>query len=476
MTEADDTPDAPRDEPPLAPPDAPLGPRLSGDADPTQPAPQSWPAQPPSAWPPSAPPTWPPSTPASGPAGAGWGSGGGAGGAAWPPPPRPSAAKRVAVFIATIALILASAGAGALVAVAIQPDTRTPQTTRALPRSPFTPSTGNGTGSGGTGSGGTNSRVSCDADQVARGVIPAIVNINTTTSRGRAAGTGMVITANGEVLTNNHVIADSTSITVDIGGTGNLHSARVVGYNVTDDVALLQIDGVSNAKTVTLGNPATVNIGDDIVAIGNALGQGGTPKIAEGSVTALDQQVTAGDPTGGITETLHNMIQIDAPIQPGDSGGALVNCDGEVVGMNTAASAGRSFRQQTGSNVGFAIPIDDAVDVVRQIRTGKDTDEVHIGGNRALLGVRVSDATGGLAPVGSGALVVGVEDASAASDAGIAEGDVVVSLDGRRIADQQALHLALTRYQPGDRVAVEWVDARGSSHTATVALGAGPPA
>jgi len=264
------------------------------------------------------------------------------------------------------------------------------------------------------------------------------------------------------------VIADSTDITVDIGGTGNVHKAHVVGYSVQNDVALLKIDGVSNLKTITVGDPDKVTIGDDIVAIGNALGQGGTPKIAEGSVTALDQQVTAGDPSSPITETLEHMIQIDAPIQPGDSGGALVNADAEVIGMNTAASAGRSFRQQ-GAGVGFAIRVDNANDIIKQIRAGRASEEVHIGGNRALLGVRVTDAT-------NGALVEGVEDSSAAADAGIAEGDTVTSINGASIPDQQALHLALLKYNPGDRVTVEWHDAGGTSHSAEVELGEGPPA
>ncbi len=169
------------------------------------------------------------------------------------------------------------------------------------------------------------------------------------------------------------------------------------------------------------------------------------------------------------------MIQINAPIQPGDSGGALVDAKGEVVGMNTAASAGQ-FRQQTGgANVGFAIPVTDASVVVQQIRSGQGTEEVHIGANRALLGVVVSGTNGSATPT-SGALVNEVQDPSAASDAGIAAGDVVVSLDGNRIADDQALHLALTKYQPGDHVQVSWVDAQGTSHTASVTLGEGPPA
>jgi S1-C subfamily serine protease len=483
------------DASPLAPRPAPPRPWWAADADPTvppdftapvppvepaQPAPstpESWPAQPP-AWPPQAPPSWPPSPPPPGPPGGGLGPVPGTPAEGWPAPPsRSSAAKRVAAAVAAIALVLASAGIGAFVAVAVGHDAR-PLTVTAptLPVSPFTP------GTSGNGSGGSTSPGTFDANVIASKVIPAIVNITTTTTQGRAAGTGMVVSASGEVLTNNHVIADSTDIKVDIGGTGNTHSAHVVGYNVADDVALLQIEGVSNLPTVKFGDPSKVNIGDRVVAIGNALGRGGTPAVVQGKVTALDQEVTAGDPVGGTTETLHNVIQIDAPIQPGDSGGALVNTRGEVIGMNTAAAGGR-FRQQSGNNVGFAIRADNAVTIVRQIQSGVGSDKVHIGGKRALLGVRVSDIDNpgltlpsNVAPVDSGALVIGVEGTSAAGGAGIKTGDVVVSVDGTTISNQNGLHLALTKYQPGDEVRVGWVDTLGATRAATVKLGEGPPA
>jgi S1-C subfamily serine protease len=504
MTQSDDTPDAPRYEPPLdpiptppapprpwwdtaAPPEftAPPAPEFAAPAStvptptvhPTPTAPQSWPAQPPSAWPPAAPPTWPPTTPTAG--ASGWGSGGGPG---WTPPgtspapaaaPRRSTGTRIAAIIATVALVLASAGIGALVAVAVQPDTKAPEVARAQPRSPFTPNTANPTSPG---SSNPNQRT-FDPDAIADEVIPAIVNITTSTQRGRAAGTGIVISSDGLVLTNNHVIADSESISVDIGGTGNVKSAEVLGYNVADDVALLKINDVSDLETAKLGDASTVNVGDDVVAIGNALGQGGRPKVHPGNVTALGQQVTAGDPSGsGLTETLYNMIQTDTAIQPGDSGGALVNFDGEVVGVNTAASAGNGFRQQTGASVGFAIRIDDAMAIVEQIKNGQGSDEIHIGGHRALLGIVVDDAAGSVAPVSSGALVGNVQEGSAASDAGIVAGDVVIALDGKEITGKKALHSALIPYQPGQQVSIDWVDAQGTRHTATVTLGEGPPA
>jgi S1-C subfamily serine protease len=391
-----------------------------------------------------------------------------------------SPATRVLAAIGALLLVIASAGVGAGIAMAVHKNPSS-QSTFTFPgggsNNTFPPLGGNGNGR--TNPGGSSSSGSLDMNAIASAVSPALVNINTTLSDGRAAGTGIVISSTGEVLTNNHVIADATSIKVDIGGTGDTHTAKVIGYDVADDVALVQIDGVSNLKTVTFGDPSKVNVGDPVVAIGNALGQGGTPKVSQGKVTALDQQVTAGDPTGGTTETLNGMIQIDAPIQPGDSGGALVNSAGQVIGMNTAAAGGR-FTQQTGSNIGFAIPVDHAITVVRQIQNGSGSDRVHIGSSRALLGVNVADANAGDTNCSSGqtsgALVVGVQGNSAASAAGIQECDTITSLNGKSISDQNALHLALTAYNPGQKVSVGWVDTSGGNHTADVTLGSGPPA
>jgi S1-C subfamily serine protease len=396
------------------------------------------------------------------------------------PAPKPTPAKRVVALIAAIALVIASAGIGALVAVAVHKDS---PTSSASGNNGFTFPTFPNFGNGNNGNGGGSSSTSgpLDANAVASKVTPAIVNINTTLDGGRAAGTGIVISSNGAVLTNNHVIADATSIKVDIGGS-NSHTAHVVGYNVRDDIALLQVDNVSNMATVTLGDPSSSHIGDPVVAIGNALGKGGSPTVTQGKITAVDQDVTAGDAQGGLTETLHHMIQIDAQIQPGNSGGPLVNAQGQVIGINTAAASGR-FSQQTGSNIGFAIRIDSAIGVVRTIQSGKEIDGVHIGGERALLGVRVSSpdqvsptAPFNVAPVDSGAVVVGVEPNSAAATAGIQAGDVVVAVDSQNIEDQNALHLALTEFHPGEKVPVTWVDANGDRHTETVTLGSGPPA
>jgi S1-C subfamily serine protease len=415
------------------------------------------------------------------PSPAGWGAPGPGGWpASAPASPPPAKARRGLAALAALALVLTSAGVGAGVAIAVH-NNSAPRTFDASGGTSNNTPSGNGNTGGNNGGnfgGGTGSVPSgtgtLDTSAIAAKIDPALVNINTTLAQGRAAGTGMLISSNGEILTNNHVIADATSIKVVIGGTGPSHTAKVVGYDVTEDVAVLQIsDQVSNLPTVTFGDPSKVSVGDPVVAIGNALGQGGTPKASQGQVTALDQQVTAGD-SAGTQETLQGLIQINAPIQPGDSGGALVDRNAKIIGMNTAAAGGGRFNSQVGSNIGFAIPIDNAVNIVSQIRTGKNTDKVYIG-DRALLGVQVAALNGQVAPVTTGALVEGVQQNTGASDAGIVAGDVVVSLNGTPVTDPASLRLALVKFHPGDSVSVGWVDSTGNRHNQDVKLIVGPP-
>jgi S1-C subfamily serine protease len=385
------------------------------------------------------------------------------------PAPASSTRRRVLAIVAAIALVLSSAGIGAGIAVAVHDGSKTTPFSAGLVQ----PNTNNGSGNNGSPSSGTGS---IDVNAIAAKVDPAIVNINTTLANGRAAGTGMLISSTGEILTNNHVIADATSIKVVIGGQGGSHPAKVVGYDVSHDVALLQItDDVKDLPTIVFGDPSKVKVGDPVVAIGNAGGRGGTPSATSGQVTALDQQVTASDGQGN-SETLDGMIQIDAPIQPGDSGGALINNDAQIIGMNTAAAGGGrfSFDMPSGSNVGFAIPIDNAVHIVSQIRSGNETGTVFIG-DRGLLGVQIDDINGQSAPVASGALVVGVQNGSGADQQGIKSGDVVTEANGQQVTDSASLRAALSHLHAGDSTSVVWVDSSGSRHEATVKLVPGPP-
>jgi len=300
---------------------------------------------------------------------------------------------------------------------------------------------------------------------IAAQVDPAVVDITSVFPEGVGMGTGMVITSSGEVLTNNHVIDGAVRIQARIDGTGPTYRVHVIGADPADDVALLQIEGASGLKTVSIGDSSRVAVGDSVVAIGNALGRNGTPAAATGQVVALDRTITATDQTGAGAETLTGLIQVNANILPGDSGGPLVDAAGKVIGMDTAASA-RRFRFRTGTTAGFAIPINTAMSIAGQLRSGGGASSAQPA-PRALLGVQVQDAT---AEGVSGALVAGVEAGGPADAAGIVPGDVIVSLGGKNVDSASALSAAIRAHHPGDRVQVVWLDQSGQQQSAVVQL------
>jgi S1-C subfamily serine protease len=285
----------------------------------------------------------------------------------------------------------------------------------------------------------------------------------------------MVISSSGEILTNNHVIESASSVRVQFGGKGRSYTANVLGYNVAEDVALLKVDGVSGLDTIKTDDNVTV--GESIVALGNAGGRGGTPDASPGAVRGVGQTIQVAD-TGG-SQTLRNLIRIDASLEPGDSGGPLVDSDGQVVGMNTAASSGGGFRLRTDSSEGYAVPIKTAMAVANQIRSGEGGGDTHVG-QRAFLGVSVrtvgqsGSRNGGSSR--SNALVEGVQSNSPADDAGIEEGDTIVSLAGKSVTSIDDLTSALAPHHPRDKVDIAWVDQSGDRHTAQVTLTSGPPA
>lgn len=315
---------------------------------------------------------------------------------------------------------------------------------------------------------------------IAARVAQGVVNVNTTLgSGGGGAGTGIVLSPDGVVLTNNHVISGATSIHVEFGLTGATHSAEVLGYAVQDDVALIKIEGVSGLKPVTLGDSSQVEVDDGILALGNALGRGGAPAVAQGVVTALGRTIRASDGTEA-GETLTDMIQIAAAIQPGDSGGPIIDRSGDVIGITTAGNARRRAFEGGSSNAGFAIPINRAKAIVRQIQSGEDTDRVHIG-TRALLGVLATDADGadefGGEPVASpGALITEVQPDTGAEKIGLERGAVIISVGDTQVTGTDGLHEVLLPYHPGDRVKIVWIDPDGDRRSATARLIAGPPA
>jgi S1-C subfamily serine protease len=304
-------------------------------------------------------------------------------------------------------------------------------------------------------------------------VDPAIVDITTLVGSGSAAGTGMIITSSGQVLTNNHVVNGSTSISVTIEGHSGNHAAHVIGVAPNYDVALLQIEGVSNLPTVTLANSSKLEVGDAVVAIGNALGQG--TSATKGHIVALDQNITANTGSGR-SETLTGLIQSDAAISPGDSGGALVNASAQVIGMITAGEA-TGFRTST-TTVAYSIPTNNVLPIVNQIRAGKASDEIIIG-PVGYLGVTIRDLNAQIAAqlglsVTSGALVWTVQGGSPAENAGIERYSVIIAIESRTVTSSDTLGAALHQYKPGAKVKVTWIDQGGTNHTATVTLTSGP--
>jgi S1-C subfamily serine protease len=321
-----------------------------------------------------------------------------------------------------------------------------------------------------------------DAQAVANKVSSAIVDINTviasvTGRTSEAAGTGMILTSDGEILTNNHVVEQSTSISVTIPGHSGTYNATVLGVDPTADVALIKVNGLSGLPTVQLADSSTLSVGQQVVAMGNAGGQGGAPSVTSGQITALDQTITASSDSGP-SEQLNGLIQSDATIQPGDSGGALANSAGQVIGMITAGEA-TGFRQSS-TNVGYAITAANAVNVVNEIRAGHASSSIYIGPT-GHLGISVQDidpATASRLGLGqtSGALVTGIESGSPAAQIGMTANSVITSIDGTAINSSSDLTPAIQGHKPGEKIKVTWTAPDGSTHTATATLTTGPVA
>jgi S1-C subfamily serine protease len=328
-----------------------------------------------------------------------------------------------------------------------------------------------------------------DVSRVAAEVDPAVVDINTTIDAleggGQAAGTGMVVTTSGEIVTNNHVVQGADTVSVTIPGHGT-HPATLVGTDPSADIAVLRVAGVSGLATVEFGNSSTVTVGDPVVAIGNALGLGGSPTVTEGIISATGRTITAGDETGSNEETLHGLLQTDAPIAPGNSGGPLVDAGGNVIAMDTAAASAGT----TGSSLGFAIPANTVERIAQEIGSHQDLPGL-IFGRTPFLGVEVVDSSQvsnggdpfvdpfGFGPVATtpngtpGVVVAAVDPNSPAAGAGIVSGDVITAIDGHATATTPALSKVIEALKPGDTVSLS-VSTGNGTQTLRVHLAQGP--
>jgi S1-C subfamily serine protease len=442
-----------------------------------------------------------------------------------PPPQRPSFWRYVAVAVAAGAL-----GAGAVVAVGhIGSSGKQVAALEPLPSSSAPPQVlpsqgtggagignqGGGLGSGsgglGNGDGGSGSEGLSAADQVIYNKVdPGLVIINTSLNyqSATAAGTGMVLNPDGLVLTNNHVIENATSITATVLATGKTYPAKVLGYDETGDIAAIQLQGASGLHTIPVGDSATVKSGASVLAMGNAEGES-VIRPAPGQVVAVNQSIKASDEGGVVaTEQLHGMIKTNADIVSGDSGGALANSSGQVIGMNTAGNNG--LEQPTG----FAIPINTALSIVSEITASQASSTVTIG-YPPFIGIFVptstssspqtqlqqqEEADGGLgggiggggqqacydnnadmqpptqvAPAHTGTLVIGAICGSPAASAGLLGGDVITEVQGKAVSTPASLHTALAKFKPDDSVTLTWENLSGQTLTRTIKLAVGPP-
>ena len=430
-----------------------------------------------------------------GPGGYGYGGWGSPAGGYGEPPPRK---RRGLAVLAVVAVLAAAAGAGTAVALNSGGNGSTGVSSNDVPAPQ---SNGNG-------------NANLNAGAVSAEVEPGVVDITSTLNyqSETAEGTGMVLSANGLVLTNNHVIDGATSIKATEVTTGKTYTARVVGYDATADVALLQLQNASALKIVSVGDSSQVTLGNPVLAIGNAGGQGGSPTVAPGIVNATNRTITAGDEGSGTTETLHGMLQTSAQIQPGDSGGPLANASGKVIGMDTAASSSASD-SSSGTTLGYAIPINTALSIARQIAAGHSSATIQIG-LPGFLGVLVPQSnstspqrqaqqqqgegggfggfggSGGsqscvnsatanavpstIAPASSGALIDNVLCGSAAATAGLASGDVITAVNGQAVTSPSSLTTIMSKYHGGDKVSVSYVATNGGTQTASLTLGTSP--
>ena len=440
-----------------------------------------------------------------GPPGGGYGQPGGGYGP--PGGPQPGRRRNHPLLYVLVAVVAAALGAGAVFAL----QAKSPSSSSSGFSPQDVPSPASSPGNGNTNTSGI------DEQAVAGKVEPGLVDITATLRyTGQVfEGTGMVLNSSGLVLTNNHVVDGSTGLTATVVTSGRKYRAQIVGTDATDDVALLKLTGASGLTSVRVGDSSKVTLHSPVVALGNAGGAGGTPTVTSGSITALHRTITASDAGSGDSETLHNMLQTNAQIAEGDSGGPLANAAGQVIGMNTAANT-QSFGPQ-GAHEGFAIPINHALAIAHQMAAGRGSAKIRIG-ETAFMGIAVASTSssaassddspqqqlnrlnqtagqfgGGInsngrclgnsagnpvprsiAPASTGTLIAGAFCHAPAAAAGLTGGDVILAINGRAVGAPSSLTGVLAQYRPGQSVRVTWMDTSGQRHTSSLTLTTGP--
>ena len=276
-----------------------------------------------------------------------------------------------------------------------------------------------------------------DVAEVARFVAPSVLTVSADIGQGVSLGTGVIISDDGEILTNAHVVENADEVRVRLAGESEPRSVTVLAEDRGNDLALLRMSG-DGFEAATFADPGSIRIGDDVMAIGFALGLDGEPSVTLGIVSALNRSV------GQDNVFLNGLIQTDAAISSGNSGGPLVNAAGEVVGINTAVA--RDTIMSTATNVGFAISVGEALPVVEALRAQANGIERE----EAFFGVGLEDRRDG----GQGVIVTGTEPATPAAEAGVETGDLIVAVDGAPTDGSSSLIAAIRDKQPGDDVTV----------------------
>ena len=390
-------------------------------------------------------------------------------------PQKKSHKPLIAISIATAAVIGIGGLGTAGFALLTRPSTTATSSTQSSPsRGPFGnyrqqygqgfPGTVPQQGNGSFGSG-TSTQAAATASTASQKV--GVVTIDTVLdydTQEQAAGTGMIITSGGLILTNNHVVEGATSIRVTVESTGKTYVAKVVGTDQKQDVAVLQLTGASGLSTVTFAPNAAVSAGQSVYSVGNAEGTGDLV-TAVGTVAATGQSLSLPADSTTKAESLTGLIQLDSDVVSGDSGGPLFDKSGDVIGIVTAASSG------TADVTGYAINIKQVLAVADQIEAGTATTDIVIG-TPAFLGIELSEDVA----TTSGVAVSGTFPGMPAALAGITAGSTITAVNGVPVTTSTALSAAIARHAVGDRISISWTDSAGAAHTATVTLVGGPAA